>query len=133
MLLDGDMLREFFVGFTDMTKSKQHMSPYELGVFFSVFVMMQFWNLFNAKYFRNGRSLAQDVCDFIRHPSSWEKNYSSGFMLVVAVILLGQVFIVNFASGFFKVAPLTPLDWGLVILLTSPILIIPDIYRWARR
>ncbi len=132
MLLDGDMLREFIVGFTDMTKSKQHMSPYELGVFFSVFVMMQFWNIFNAKYFRSGRSLILDVHDFILKPGSWEKNYSSGFLLVVAVILIGQIFIVNFASGFFKVAPLTALDWVWIIVLTSPILIIPDIYRWGR-
>ena len=131
--ITSDMLKEFIVGFTDMTKSKQHMSPYELGVFFSVFVMMQFWNIFNAKYFRSGRSLILDIHDFIFIPKSLEKNYSSGFLLVVVVILLGQIFIVNFASGFFKVAPLTALDWALIILLTSPILIFPDIYRWLTR
>ncbi len=133
MLFNADMLKEFIVGFTDMTKSKQHMSPYELGVFFSVFVMMQFWNIFNAKYFRSGRSLILDIHDFIFIPKSLEKNYSSGFLLVVVVILLGQIFIVNFASGFFKVAPLTALDWTLIILFTSPILIFPDIYRWLTR
>ena len=130
MLLNGDMIKEFFVGITDMSKSKQHMSTYELGVFFSVFVMMQFWNIFNAKYFRSGRSLILDLRDFFHNPRSWEKNYSSGFLLVVAVILIGQIFIVNFASGFFKVAPLSVLDWILIILLTMPILLVPDLYRW---
>ena len=130
-LLSWDFIQEFFVGFTDMSKSKAHMSTYELAVFFSFFVMMQFWNLFNAKYFRSGRSLIGDLIDTMRNPSNWSKHFSSGFLFIVLVILLGQIFIVNFAGDFFDVSALTSTDWGIIIALTSLILIVPDVIRWS--
>jgi len=128
-MLSWDFVQEFVVGFADMSKNKAHMSTYELAVFFSFFVMMQFWNIFNAKYFRSGRSMMGDIVDVMHNPAHWSRHFSTGFIFIVLVILFGQIFIVNFAGSFFGVSALTAKDWILIILLTSPILIVPDIYR----
>ncbi len=129
-MLSWESLKEFIAGFADMSKSKEHISTYELGIFFSFFVMMQFWNIFNAKYFRSGRSFIGDIADLFRDPHSWHRNFSTGFLLIVVVIFIGQVFIVNFAGSMFGVSPLSLTDWLLIISLTSFILIVPDVVRW---
>jgi Ca2+-transporting ATPase len=49
------------------------------------------------------------------------------------VILVGQVLIVNFAGSFFNVTSLPIEDWLWLLLLTSPVLIIPDVIRTIRR
>jgi Ca2+-transporting ATPase len=61
------------------------------------------------------------------------ESNSSGFWLIVAVILVGQVLIVNFAGSFFNVTSLPIEDWLWLLLLTSPVLIIPDVIRTIRR
>lgn len=119
-------------GYFDLAKKAPHMSSYEMGVFFSVFVVMQFWNLFNAKYFRTGRSLLQDLGELFIHPHKVVETYSKGFLLIVVVILLGQVMIVNGVGELFSVSPLPLRDWLYILLGTSPILIVPDIIRSVR-
>ena len=105
------------------------ISAYDLGLFFSVFVLMQFWNLFNAKYFRTGRSLLRDIAGLFTRPRQVLATYSSGFVFIVTAVLLGQVFIVNIASDFFGVAPLTLTDWLRITVFTLPVLIVPDLVR----
>ena len=129
-LLTTDSLRLFFADFANMDKIKSHLSGYELGVFFSIFVMLQFWNLFNAKYFRTDRSLIQDIADIFLHPQRVKESYSAGFLWIALVILLGQIVIVTYGGTMFNVAPLTASDWGWILLITSPVLIIPDIVRF---
>ena len=119
-------------GYFDLSKKAPHMTSYEMGIFFSVFVMMQFWNLFNAKYFRTGRSLLQDFCGLFIHPQRVMETYSKGFILIVFVILLGQILIVNVVGELFSVSPLPLKDWLYIIIGTSPILIVPDIIRSVR-
>ncbi len=131
-LISWSSLELFFTGFFDLSKAKAHLSPYELGIFFSTFVMMQFWNLFNAKYFRTKRSLTLDIIDIFRCPSKVRESYSSGFLWIAAVIVLGQVFIVNCVGEMFNVDSLSWNDWGLIILATSPVLIIADLVRYAK-
>ena len=130
-LIAGDSIRLFFNGFMDMERVKQHLSGYELGVFFSIFVMLQFWNLFNAKYFRTGRSLIQDVIGLFTNPEKVKESYSAGFLWIVLAILIGQVLIVTYAGAMFNVSPLSLSDWGWILLLTSPVLIVSDIIRFA--
>ena len=132
LLLRWDSVKEFFVGFTSIGRVKQHISTYELAIFFSIFVMMQFWNIFNAKYYRSGRSLIQDLIDLVRDPQSWNRNFSMGFLLIVLVIFLGQVFIVNEAGRMFGVSALTMKDWVLIVGFTSLILIVPDVVRFVQ-
>ena len=119
-------------GYFDLAKKAPHMSSYEMGVFFSVFVVMQFWNLFNAKYFRTGRSLLQDLGELFIHPQRVVETYSKGFLLIVVVILLGQVLIVNGVGELFSVSPLPLRDWLYILIGTSPILIVPDMIRSVR-
>ena len=129
-LVTGNSLRMFFTDFANMDKIKAHLSGYELGVFFSIFVMLQFWNLFNAKYFRTDRSLIQDIADIFLHTQRVKESYSAGFLWIALVILLGQILIVTYGGTMFNVSPLSASDWGWILLLTSPVLIIPDVVRF---
>lgn len=132
-IIRGENLR---ILFGDMfTKGDVHdtLTRYELGIFFSIFVVMQFWNMFNAKYFHSNRSLMLDIVDLVRRPKAVKESYSLYFVLIAVLILLGQMLIVNFAGELFSVAPLSLSDWGWILLLTSPILLIPDIVRLVRR
>lgn len=106
-----------------------NLSAYDHGVFFSIFVMMQFWNLFNAKYFRTNRSLLQDFAGLFADSKRVRSSYSSGFWWILLVILIGQVLIVTYGGAMFNVQGLSFADWGWIILITSPILIVPDILR----
>ncbi len=108
------------------------MTSYERGVFFSTFVLAQFWNLFNARYFRTDRSLLGDIIDLIIKGKKHIRFFCRGFFVVAGIILLGQVFIVNGCSVFFEVAPLSAQDWCIILAATSVILIIPDIFRFVR-
>lgn len=128
-LISPDSLKLFVAGFADMTHIKEHLSGYELGIFFSIFVMLQFWNLFNAKYYRTDRSLLIDIVDLFRHPSKVKESYSQGFVWISLVIVLGQILIVTFAGRMFNVSPLEPQDWLWILAITSPVLIVADIVR----
>ena len=131
-LLNMDSVRLFFKGFMDLNHTKAHLSGEELGIFFSIFVMLQFWNLFNAKYFKTDRSLFIDLADLFRNPLKVKESYSQGFIWISFVIVLGQVIIVNFASVMFNVAPLTFMDWVWILVMTSPVLLVADIVRTVK-
>lgn len=131
-LISWDSLKLFITDFANMDKVKAHLSGYELGVFFSIFVMLQFWNLFNAKYFRTDRSLIQDIVGLFTNSKKVKDSYSAGFLWIVLVILVGQILIVTYAGAMFNVAPLTLTDWGWILLITSPVLVVSDIARFGR-
>jgi Ca2+-transporting ATPase len=130
-LFDVQNLRLLFNSISEPAKA--HMTGHDMGVFFTTFVLLQFWNIFNAKYFRTNRSLIVDIVDLFRNRKVVMESNSSGFWLIVAVILVGQVLIVNFAGSFFNVTSLPIEDWLWLLLLTSPVLIIPDVIRTIRR
>ena len=128
-LLNGDSLRMFFSQFTDMSHIKTHLGGKELGIFFSIFVMLQFWNLFNARYYKTDRSLILDIVDAIRKRRPLKESFSAGFFWISLIIVLGQILIVTYASPMFGVEPLEFMDWVWMMLITSPILIVADIFR----
>ena len=131
-LLKPESLRLFVSGMMDLSHSKSHLNGYELGIFFSIFVMLQFWNLFNAKYYRTDRSLLIDIADLFRRPQKVKESYSSGFIWISLVIVLGQILIVSFAGKMFNVSPLQAQDWLWIMLITSPVLFVADIVRTVR-
>ena len=93
------------------------LSTYELTVFFTVFVLLQFWNLFNAKCFGAfGNPL--------RHLFS-----NRSFWLIAGAILIGQFLIVQFGGRFFRTEPLTAGDWGWCLLGTFPVFVLGMIFR----
>ena len=130
-LLHWNVVGEFFRGaFSAHTKA--HLSGYELGVFFTTFVLLQFWNLFNARYFKTDGSALQDILDFFFNRKRFKASACYGCLLVAGIILAGQFLIVNCFGAFFEVSPLPLADWGWILLCTSPVLIIPDLYRFIR-
>lgn len=136
MLSHGDyvsfkaMLKDFdFSHLTDFSVATHVRNPHELGIFFTFFVLLQFWNIFNARYFRTGRSLIEDLIDMVKHPSSISRHYSTGFVSIIFVILIGQILITNVFGEMFGVEALSLKDWLLLIAVTSPVLLIGDIFR----
>lgn len=96
------------------------ISRYEQSLFFTLFVWLQFWNMFNARAFKSGRS-------------AFHFKGARGFVLIALVILVGQLFIVNFGGEMFSVTPLTWKDWLLTFVLTSPVLLIGELVRVIRK
>lgn len=93
-----------------------NLTPYELSVFFTTFVFLQFWNLFNARSFETGRS-------------SFHFKGCGEFLLTVAMILVGQIIIVTAGGVFFNVVPLRISDWAIIIAATSAVLWIPELWK----
>lgn len=92
------------------------LSPYELSLFFTFFVFLQFWNLFNARAFATGRS-------------AFHLKNCSEFIFIVCAILVGQVVIVTFGRQLFNVVPLALSDWLTIILSTALVLLVGELIR----
>lgn len=101
--------------------------------FFTIFVISQFWNIFNARYYNTHDSLICDIKNlFTNRPAFW-RNTSISFYAIAAAIVIGQILIVTYGGKMFEVAqPLNFMEWLKILVFTSPILIIPDIYRTLR-
>lgn len=95
--------------------------PYRLTVFFTVFVFLQVWNLFNARSFGLGRSLFRHLFQ------------NKAFWLVGGFIVAAQVVIVQFGGAVFRTVPLTVRDWLLIIGGTSFIAWTGEIGRFLTR
>ena len=93
----------------------------ELTVFFTVFVMMQFWNLLNAKAFESGCSVFRGLRE------------CKGLWLVLGLILVGQVFIVQYGGAVFRTVPLPFLTWVWIVVGTSVVLWLGEVVRWLLR
>ena len=92
-----------------------------LTVFFTIFVMMQFWNLFNARVLGTADSAF--------------KGFSQSYTLwiVAAIILGGQFIIVQWGGDVFRTTPLDWQTWATIIASTSIILWTGEIYRAIKR
>ena len=97
------------------------VSSEELTVFFTIFVMLQWWNLFNAKSLGSRRS-------------AFHKFLSDrGLLFVLFIILAGQWLIVELGGKMFRTVPLDIETWLWIILGTSPVMIVGEIVRRIRR
>ena len=94
---------------------------YNLTVFFTVFVMFQFWNLFNAKTFGNIHSAFHDL------------SSSKGFLLVACAIVIGQFLVVTFGGAVFRTVPLGWQTWLSITAFTSLVLWSGEIRRGIKR
>lgn len=79
-----------------------------LTIFFCVFVMLQFWNLFNAKCFGTGESIFRHLAD------------NRSFTLITAGILIGQIVMVQFGGRVFRTTPLGIVEWVTIIAAIQP-------------
>lgn len=93
------------------------ITEYELSMFFTIFVMLQFWNMFNAKAYNSGRSALYHI------------HKCGGFLVVGLLIVVGQILIVSFGGDVFRVVPLSAMDWTIIIAGTSIVLWVGEIKR----
>lgn len=94
---------------------------HELTIFFTIFVMLQFWNLFNAKCFGSIHS-------------AFRRFYADkGLALVLVIIFVGQWIIVTFGGEMFRTVPLSLEEWIYIVLGTSPVLWWGELIRWIQR
>ncbi|WP_347023113.1 calcium-translocating P-type ATPase, PMCA-type [Bacteroides eggerthii] len=97
------------------------MTPQRLTIFFTFFVMLQFWNLFNARVFGTSDSAFKGI------------SRSYGMELVVLAILGGQFIIVQFGGAVFRTEPLDFTIWMIIIASTSLVLWVGEGIRLVRR
>lgn len=102
-------------------RGKGGVDVHELTIFFTTFVMIQFWNLFNAKSLGSNRTA-------FRH---FMKD--KGMILVLALILVGQWVIVTFGGEMFRTVPLSLTEWAAIIGGTSIVLWAGELYRGIKR
>lgn len=103
------------------TDSEGNISRYNLSIFFSFFVLLQFWNMFNAKAFLTGKSAFNGI------------TKSLGFVIVAFVILIGQILIVQLGGEVFRTVPLKIIDWAIIIGSTSFVLWIGEVIRLIKK
>lgn len=111
-------LSGYFRSYLDFSTPEHELTGYELSLFFTIFVLLQFWNMFNAKAFNT-------------HQSAFARMGASigGFGLVALLILAGQYLIVTFGGKMFNVVPLSWTDWGLIFAGTSLVLWFGELAR----
>ena len=102
-------------------RGKGGVDVHELTVFFTTFVMIQFWNLFNAKSLGSNRTAFRH---FLK---------DKGMILVLALVLVGQWLIVTFGGEMFRTVPLSLTEWLVIIGATSIILWVGEIWRAFKR
>lgn len=95
--------------------------PTALTSFFTIFVMLQFWNLFNASVFGTNHSVFKDA------------RQAFGMISVAGIILIGQIIIVEFGGKVFRTVPLSLSEWLFIIGSTSIVLWTGEIWRWIQR
>lgn len=107
---------DFAGGIANTTESVKNLTT-----FFTFFVMLQFWNMFNAKTFGSNDSAFKRL------------NKSEGFILVSLAILLGQFIVVTFGGTVFRTIPLSACEWTMIIASSSLVLWIGEIIRFFKR
>ena len=112
---------DYFAHFFHFGSFQSGLSAYELSLFFSIFVMLQFWNMFNAKAYRTGKSAFAGI------------GNSKGFVMIALAIIVGQLLITTFGGAMFSVTPLKITDWLIIIGATSTVLWVGEALRMIVR
>ena len=102
-------------------RGKGGVDVHELTMFFTTFVMIQFWNLFNAKALMS------------HHTAFRHFLKDKGMILVLVLVLVGQWIIVTFGGEMFRTTPLSLHEWLLIIGSTSIVLWVGEIWRALKR
>ncbi|MES5006496.1 calcium-translocating P-type ATPase, PMCA-type [Prevotella disiens] len=94
----------------------RELTAYELSLFFTLFVMLQFWNMFNARSFATGRS-------------AFHLKNCRSFLFILFLILIGQILIVELGGKMFSVTPLKIIDWVIIIVSSAGVLVLGELFR----
>lgn len=113
-----DVVSLFALVDTDIALQEQRgLSAYEISLFFTIFVMLQFWNMFNARAIATGHSAFHEI------------SSCRGFVSIVALIFFGQILIVELGGAMFNVVSLSISDWLITVGATSLVLWIGEFVR----
>ncbi len=118
-------LRDYFADFFRfgaIPDGQTGITRYEQSLFFTFFVMLQFWNMFNAKAFLTKKSAFSNLA-----------GTADGFLPIALLIIVGQIVIIRFGGEMFSVERLYIRDWIAIILSTSIVLWIGEIARLIKR
>lgn len=89
----------------------------DLTELFAIFMVINWWNLFNIRVLGKGRS--------VFHGLTKNKNFVFGSI----VILIGTILIVQFGGEVFNTRPLSAIEWAIILAVTSPIVIVREVYH----
>ena len=117
-------LRDYFSSYFNFHHVGGNFTPKELSLLFTIFVFMQFWNIFNAKAYHTMDSAFKGLFD---------KDIMRGFGVTILIIAIGQILIITFGGEMFSVVPLPFDEWVRIIIGTSLILWLGEIERWVHR
>ena len=117
-------LRDYFASYFNFHHVGGSFTPKELSLLFTIFVFMQFWNIFNAKAYHTMDSAFKGLFD---------KDIRRGFGATILIIALGQVLIITFGGEMFNVVPLPFDEWVRIIIGTSLILWLGEMERLVHR
>lgn len=106
---------ELYIG--TLAQGGRQLDTRDVTMLFTGFVMLQFWNLFNARVYGTCKSFLSGLLD------------NRAFLLIALVILAGQYLAVTFGGEVFRTVPLSLMDWVTIALVTLPVLIVGEIVR----
>lgn len=113
-------IADYFRNYFNFHIVRHGLSDYELTLFFTIFVFLQFWNLFNVRVYRANRSAFSSL---------FSKSLLAGFGLAVTAVLVGQITIVTIGHEMFNTVPLHVGDWVRIVLYTSSVMWFGEILR----
>jgi P-type Ca2+ transporter type 2C len=119
-LLVGMQQNRWFGG--ESISSEFHpLTVRQVTIFFTVYVFLQVWNQIN--------------CRSLTHEQSGLRGLFRNrlFLLIASVTVVGQVLLVTFGGSVFAVEPLDWLDWLVIALATSGVLVFAEVSRVIRR
>ena len=95
------------------------LSPYEQTLLFSIFVWTHLWYMFNTRSFATGKSF-------------FSLRMSKEFFMIVAIIFIGQILIVEVGYNFFNCTPMKFIDWVIIVVLSSLVLWVRELWNVIR-
>ena len=115
---------DYFNNYFNFKYTSSGISVLEQTYIFTIFVFLQFWNLFNAKAFHSEGSAFKGL---------FRKDVIAGFGLALFVIVAGQLLIVGFGGDMFHVQVMNVKDWLYIILGTLPVFVIGEAMRAIKK
>ncbi len=117
LLTTSALMFVFLMAFLKYLNIDRDISARELTIFFNVFVLLQFWNLLNARTIGTSHS-------------AFHKLFQNrSYLIILTAILAGQIVIVQFGGSFFRTIPLSLTEWLILLISTSAVLWIGELKR----
>ncbi len=117
LLVTSALMFVFLMAFLKFLNIDGEISIKELTIFFNVFVLLQFWNLLNARTIGTNHSAFHELFG------------NKSYLIILCAILVGQIIIVQFGGSFFRTTPLSIPTWLIIIFSTSAVLWIGELKR----